>query len=327
MRPVRHGHGVHGHASVPPLTPPRVFHFAFQRPPRPRPGCPAAIHIRRPVAPTPDAPAGQRKGKGRAAIARPSFECLPQPPPSRARRAAQAAPAYARLSLCPCTRRARRAPYPSLGAPVIRPACLPSLAGSRRSAIVRDRHPAPTGPRKPQRLVAPGRFSGCLRHTFSFHRRKSKTARPAAWLWGIGRGHGFEQGRPGRDHAGIPCIADRTAPDESDAALCVRNGAALPEGGKTAALWRGGERIRFGCKPSCYPAAWRFCRASTILKRLFRTWGAVGGGAQCAYFFSSLADCRYRSSSRSTRFLAIWYGSLTGRATVFSCGEPSRRRI
>lgn len=251
----------------------------------------------------------------------------------------------------------RRTPYPSLGAPVICPArakprreqafrnslrrhLAPAglRKGQGRAAITRPCRPAfkcsphpppvaPTGPRKPQRLVAPGRFSGCLRHTFSFHRRKSKTARPAAWLWGIGRGHGFEQGRPGRDHAGIPCIADRTAPDESDAALCVRNGAALPEGGKTAALWRGGERIRFGCKPSCYPAAWRFCRASTILKRLFRTWGAVGGGAQCAYFFSSLADCRYRSSSRSTRFLAIWYGSLTGRATVFSCGEPSRRRI
>lgn len=104
--------------------------------------------------------------------------------------------------------------YPPIGAPIIRPACLPSLAGSRRSAIVRDRHPAPAGlrkgqgraaitrpcrpafkcsphpppvapakPRKPQRLVAPGRFSGCLRHAFSFHRRKSKAARPEAWLW------------------------------------------------------------------------------------------------------------------------------------------------
>lgn len=226
MRPVRHGHGVHGHAPVPPLTPPRVFHFAFQRPPRPRPGCPAAIHIHRPVAPPPGVPAGQRKGQGRAAIARPSFECSPHPPPSRARRAAQAAPAYARLSLCPCTRRARRAPYPSLGAPVICPArakprreqafrnslrrhLAPAglRKGQGRAAITRPCRPAfkcsphpppvaPTGPRRPRRLVAPGRFSGCLRHTFSFHRRKSKTARPEAWLWGIGRGHGFGQGRP-----------------------------------------------------------------------------------------------------------------------------------
>lgn len=175
------------------------------------------------------------------------------------------------------------------------------------------------GPRGPRRLVAPGRFSGCLRYAFPFHRTKTGLSRLRLMV--------LSKAAPGRDHAGIPCIRDRAAPDESDAVLCVRNGAALPEGGKTAALWRGGERMRFGCKPSCYPAAWRLCRASTILKRLFRTWGAVGGGAQCAYFFSSLADCRYRSSSRSTRFLAIWYGSLTGRATVFSCGEPSRRRI
>lgn len=137
----------------------------------------------------------------------------PHPPP-----VVPAGPRGPRLHMPACCHAStpvapRRTPYPSLGAPVICPArakprreqafrnslrrhLAPAglRKGQGRAAITRPCRPAfkcsphpppvaPAKPRKPQRLVAPGRFSGCLRHAFSFHRRKSKAARPEAWLW------------------------------------------------------------------------------------------------------------------------------------------------
>lgn len=170
------------------------------------------IQFRRPF----HAPAGPHKRQGVLRQSMPSGPRLsayhiphPSCPPGRAGRACICPPAATPLHPSrPAAHHTHHSVHP------LSARRAPSRAESRRSAIVRDRHPAPAGlrkgqgraaitrpcrpafkcsphpppvapakPRKPQRLVAPGRFSGCLRHAFSFHRRKSKAARPEAWLW------------------------------------------------------------------------------------------------------------------------------------------------